>query len=237
MNRQSRINTHYFFAILVILLSLFLSTAFAKEIKIAIVDTGLNKSLVNVKTCGEVDLTDTGMKDAVGHGTVIIDLIEQSLKDVPHCYFLVKWTNGYNGLKINVVKALEIVATSGANYVNLSLSGNAAFVEEREMLKLLLKLGMTIAVSAGNDSQDLSERCNIFPACYRFINNYYVVANVDDEGKLAESSNHSGPVNSEGKGEKKCVGKLCRTGTSMATGEFLGRLIRDQYQETVRRTK
>lgn len=231
MNRQSRINTHYFFAVLIILLSMFLSTAFANEIKIAIVDTGLDKNLVNVKTCGEVDLTDTGMKDTVGHGTVIIDLIEKSLKDIPHCYFLVKWTNGFNGWKLNVVKALEIVAESRASYVNLSLSGNDAIVEEREALKTLLKLGMTIAVSAGNDSQDLSERCNIFPACYRFINNYYVVASVDDNGKLLESSNHSGPVNSEGKGHNKCIGKLCRTGTSMATGEFLGRLIRRENEQ------
>lgn len=151
---------------------LWLSTAIASPVKIAVIDTGFNLSQVpTAKLCPGSEIAnvsgDGTLEDVNGHGTMVLELIESKV-NVDHCYILVKWYNkarsGKDGMA-DMLKALLLVKEQRPDVLNLSLGGYHKAVEEEKIIKDLLDSGTIVVAAAGNDNVDLDKDCSFYPAC------------------------------------------------------------------------
>lgn len=197
--------------------------------KIAVIDTGAYPE-TNPAFCrsGHKDFSGTGIEDHYGHGMMVAASIARSIDPAKVCLLAIKWID-WNREDLTekqklarIVSSIEYAIASGAKFINMSLSGQSPNPAERIAISLALRAGIVIAVAAGNDNRDLSQSCDIYPACYGFKNkNFRVVANYDGFIK-ARNSNYGGPVNeleNGGSGD-----------TSRATAIFLGKYVRGVYE-------
>jgi len=199
--------------------------------KIAVIDTGISSGYSDSGyLCkeGHKDFSDTGIEDRHGHGTMIFGAIAKRIDPSTNCIVIIKWIDwGHESPSVpemmsRIAQSVEFAAQIHVDYINMSLAGPGASALEEQALSIALNAGIFIAVAAGNDNIDLSKKCTIYPACYRFKSkNFRVVANYDGFMKWP-SSNYGGPVNELENGG---------TGdTSLATAIFLGKHIRGSYE-------
>lgn len=196
------------------------------RIKIAVIDTGIKYSSdITPYLCNEEhkDFTSTSIIDNNGHGTAVSKLIIRNLDPSKHCLLILKWINTTSkASNHNIELALFYSYLLGVQYINMSLSGEDSYSDmEYKVIGLLLKSGTKIVVAAGNNNKDLSKNCNIFPACYNYNKNFYVVANYNKEDKIGKS-NYNGPVNSKQYGKY-----LDHLGTSYSTAIQTGLLVKE----------
>lgn len=205
--------------------------AFAEKPKrkvICVIDTGIRASpeLEN-KLCGPVaDMTGRGIEDKDGHGTNVASIIARQIDGSRFCIVPVKWYHNM-ATQVPIYLAINKAVRMGANYINISAGGDNPIDKERNALKRALDKGIVITVAAGNDNQDLNEKCSYFPSCYsefRSYNNWHVVANFRD-GSYQDGSNYNGPVNSLANGHKVSAGGSMMSGTSQASAQYMGQLV------------
>jgi hypothetical protein len=206
-----------------------INTAYSIEMreKIAIIDTGINVA-PNEKQyiCedGLHDMTGTGITDRHGHGNNIAHIIMANMKPT-QCLIIIKYVDSQDkGLMGKaLLKALEIRPI----FLNLSVSGTDYDSTEHAVLSELVD-STKIVVAAGNDSMNLnSESCNIFPACYDFKKNFYVVGSKNAiTGNPSAFSNYGIQVKHYENGEYVYAGGKTLSGSSQAAAIFTGKLIR-----------
>jgi hypothetical protein len=196
-----------------------------------VIDTGVDYNFIpKSKVCGYYDLTGEGKIDPTKHGTLVSGLILTEAGNSPICLVEVKWYSEKNTKerrKDNVIAALKIVLRQHVKYLNISQEGYFYSDEEHSLLQQILNQGVVVSVSAGNYSDDESIQCDTFPACYELKGKFFVVGALSEVGLRWKLSNYGGPITSWAPGEKQCYKRICQSGTSFSSPNFLGRYIRE----------
>ena len=88
---------------------LFTIVAFAnqkKQLKVAVIDTGLNfqDDRFNRHLCrsGHKDFTDSGLNDTNGHGSTVVSLIEKYARNANYCFLIYKFYLNSNSGSVNL---------------------------------------------------------------------------------------------------------------------------------------
>lgn len=162
---------------------------------IALIDTGINPSrALKPYLCrdGHKDFTNTGLRDAEGHGTEMAQIIAEKINPKKSCIVNVKWVNDRKSKNRDDVPAIRYARhIHNVKLVNLSLSGTYYDEKEYNAIQTLLVRNISVIVAAGNDGVDLSVGCIAFPACYGFSLNphrFFVVST------LHVYTNKNGPI-------------------------------------------
>jgi hypothetical protein len=202
------------------LFSLIFSLYAQDVIKVAVVDTGLEKNH-NIPLCN----TQTNINDANGHGTNISNAINSQIENKKgYCQVIYKVMSGEN-IQINAYMAslYAISKRKDINVVNLSIAGVGNMKQETTLIKNMVNSGKIVVVAAGNGGKNLTESCNVYPACISEPN-LVVVGNKDHTGDIKAGSNHGGPVDIYVEGNYCHKGK-CLFGTSQAAAIVTGKII------------
>lgn len=194
-----------------------------RQIKVAIVDTGLDLSdkrfARHLCKAGGSDLTGEGINDTIGHGTHVAGIVVLNTKNPNYCLMIYKyWSESASG---NVsmrrsVNAFKLAIKQGADIINYSSNGEAYDKEEYEVIKNNPKVKFIVA--AGNDHLDLDSEVS-YPASY-WLDNEVVVGALGTNGKIYPSSNYGNQVvYEEGESIMSYIpnGMGTMSGTSMAT--------------------
>ena len=149
--------------------ALFERIADASEVrtKIAVLDTGVNvTNQLKPYLCEgkHYDLTGTGLKDRIGHGTNIVNIIARYLDPKRECIMMIKWydpkfeTNDAANIKHLSEAAVAAIHIVHASFINISAGGSAPVSAERKALEAALERGTVIAVAAGNSAAAVAAR-------------------------------------------------------------------------------
>ena len=233
-------------------ISLLASISYAKPIVVAVIDTGIDSSLMqNRSLCekGHKDFTKTGLNDTNGHGTHISGIIDQysknyffNYKENPnnidnikanYCQIIIKYYDANSKVSADsaLVEAFKWAIKQKVDIINISGGGYGASDEERKVILQALSLKIKIVAAAGNDSKDI-DTYPFFPAMYD--KRIYVVGNLVStfDKTIASTSNYGKSVNTWEVGTRvfsrmlnKKFGYL--TGTSQATAVKTGKIIRE----------
>lgn len=232
-----------------------LSAPVRHQLRVAVIDTGLDLSSPHAPLCPGLskDFTGTGLIDVYGHGTHVSDTIDQYVvgqtltrdktyhSDRVHfvkgysnnyCQIIIKFwdQNATEELNIQrVVLAFRYAATVKADYINISAGGPEAHNEERRAVLNALADNITIVAAAGNEGSFLTHQSvSYYPAMYD--SRIVVVGSLDLDGNRSITSNWGPYVLNWEIG----VAVLARsigfkptymTGTSQATAIHTGKLI------------
>lgn len=148
-----------------------------KLIKVAVIDTGIDPSMVGVMCPkGHKDFTHTSLIDTHGHGTHISGLIDQYAKNyifsenpaddttrekllqikINYCQVILKFfTEKNSGMKNleNTIAAFKEAVKQKVDVINYSGGGTAYFPEEYKAVKNALDNGIIVVAAAGNDGK------------------------------------------------------------------------------------
>ncbi len=244
----------YYYIMLIVGLFL-LAEATDARIRIAVVDTGIRKTeKIKPYLCkDEMDLTGYGIYDDNGHGHNVAHIIASYIDKKKYCLYIIKWYHNQqaeilaqSGNRIKhftdiAIKVTEAIRQSKAKYVNMSLNGGFSYWKEKLEIHRLLDDGVTFAVAAGNEEQDLSKNCNAFPACYGYKHEHFYVVGGTIKGVIDKTLNYNGPVDVYEESYRVYGGGRVHSGTSQATAIFMGKLIQRQIKRppvtTYRRIK
>lgn len=226
---------------LIALIAAFPLTAIAKQcsrpqIKIAIIDTGLNLNDVRFegKLCkrGHKNFVpDETLDDIEGHGTFVAGLITQYAKRANYCLLIYKFHKESSPGPVNLdreLSALKEAVDNKADIINFSAGGSN--FNESEALMIKYHPEITFVVAAGNEHHDMDIPGNEYYPASLFYPNMEVVGSVDKNGNRSAFSNYSKRIEDKEVGENVTsylpnneVGTM--SGTSMATAIFSGKLI------------
>lgn len=198
--------------------------------RVVIIDTGIKSvaAFNDAEYCkdGHADFTGRGFKDVLGHGSNINAIIASELSS-KRCITIIKATHNSHSYPsiMDMASMYKHILALRPAWLNYSASGEWKWSGEELFLQQLATLGTTMTIAAGNNGLNLSEQCNIYPACYKVAANFYVVANGSAQ-KLHPASNYGGPVNARQYGVKVDAGGWVMTGTSQAAALHLIHLMR-----------
>lgn len=204
-----------------------------KQIRIAIIDTGIDLSTMENKPIicenGLLDFTGIGIHDSNGHGSNITDIIIGNLSNVDYCVYILKYHvsgNPYSSLK-NLFKIYHWLLDNANNIDIVNFSGGGVGEDLREHLlvnKIIKKGQMLWIVAAGNEHMNLDKKCDYYPACIK--NDKIIVIGNKCDNELHYSSNYGNRVNHYLCGVHVVGGGRVMTGTSQSTALFTNRLIK-----------
>lgn len=179
-----------------------------KEIKIAVIDTGLDysipafkdkiyvpASLKKTSLAYGVDVTkmDNEPNDTHGHGTHVAGIILSlfpSAKIFPIKYYDAKASSVKNA--DNFTKAIEIAVYSGVDIINISGGGPEFLQKEKRILEIAKQKNILIVSAAGNEQYEINPKypeTQYYPASYGLDNNIVVMALEPDGRNKMEKSN------------------------------------------------
>ena len=220
---------------------LFLSTGFARtaedpRIKIAIVDTGTDQTdYIKPFLCkgGHISLVDDNAlvdTNESKHGTNIAWLVTQGLDSRKYCVIMIKFWDPKkedNTNLANVIFGIKYATQMKAKYLNLSLFGTLPSATEERALRQALDAGVKVAVSAGNDGNNLDIECKSYPPCYHLDSTkFHVVGYNQVDGTRAKLSNYGSVVQFYEIGINQGVPP--NSGSSQATAIHLNKWIKQE---------
>lgn len=191
-----------------------------KQIKVVIIDSGINKKFKDkLKLCkeGSGDTTGTGIEDTNGHGTNIAGLIIKDLENVNYCVIIIKYYSNKNNLR-NFKRALLLASEQNPDIINISSNGDVSDEMEKAMIKTILDSGTIINVASGNEGSNLEKKCNAYPACYD--------ERINVIGNTARNSNYGPQVDKIIDGNWKTGFGITLSGTSQSTAIFTNKQIK-----------
>lgn len=196
--REQNMSTFVRILVIFSLLFFFYQVANAKPIRVAVIDTGLNQSLlkhpIRLCTTGHKDFTSDNnpFLDENGHGTNISGVINAYAKRVDYCQVILKYYSyGTDSHLTTTIKAFQYAIKLKVDIINYSSSGNAPDDAEKFFIKLALNKGIKVVTAVGNDYNPI-EIYPTYPACYdkRII----AVAALNKKGDRYIASNFSDTV-------------------------------------------
>lgn len=202
-----------------------ITNLFAQE-KVYIIDTGKDSSSIFCKESYNPGNYST-VEDRSFHGVPVSKL---AVKDTDYCVVMLKWCDkachGETTQEENAyLSTLKILILLNAKYINISMSGSQYSSKEKYLLEELLNKGAIITVSSGNKGRDLSNNCNVYPACYFDHPNYKVVGSLDKNNKIAPYSNYGKIVKYWENGDYED-----KYGTSFAAPRILNKIIKGEIK-------
>lgn len=230
-----------------VMLSLIASSALAKEhsklLKVAVIDTGLDKSAItHLCSSGHKSFASRDpLKDNHGHGTHVGGLIEQAAHGSKYCMISLQFfdpTSPDTNTRASLVSAIDSAIKLKVDYINISAGGVLPDKQEKKLITKALNRHIKVVVAAGNESSNLDKKCSFFPACYD--NRLVVVGNMTAKGTKFFDSNYGSVVNRWEMGTDvysklpghNLLGKM--TGTSQATAIATGKLLKQQFKNTAK---
>lgn len=225
---------------LLILAILLISVNSYAKLVVAVIDTGLDRSVVDLSQkpsddwysngiCkyGHKDFTTTGLHDRHGHGTNVSGLIHKYAKGNNYCQVIIKFydpTARNNSNLLNMISAIKHAVKLEVDIINISAGGEEASEEEKEAIKEALEKGIKIIAAAGNGGYSLDTK-GYYPATYdeRIIT---VSSKANNNTRLPTSNYSENFVDYEEYGHEQ-VGEYGKpmTGTSQATAITTGKEI------------
>lgn len=191
--------------------------SFASTVRIAVVDTGYNKTPENFYLCaeGHADFTNAGMRDRLKHGTNILSLIARHLPSKGACIIMIKVFDSTTvGHMKSYLKGLEYAAKLNTEIVNISISGRNENKTEKLLIQRMLNQGQKLVIAAGNSGLNFDkDGCIIYPACYdkRII--------IAGDYKRYNKGSH---IDAYAPGYRQVGGGLIKSGTSMSAAHVSG---------------
>jgi subtilisin family serine protease len=148
-----------------VLITIVLSIANAGDIKVLMIDTGVDTTHVLLK--GKVSQINSVQDD---HGTAVAGLIlygglSNRGKPLGSVCPKVKLTS-CNFQAQGLLHCLR--QAPSYDYVNMSLSGRYYILEEKKLMKSAIKRGTTFVVAAGNNSIRNISKDKVYPASYMY---------------------------------------------------------------------
>jgi subtilisin family serine protease len=221
--------------ILLILPTILNAAPLCPQIRVGLVDTGLNLNDPRLKP----HLCPTGHKNFVehetlndvnGHGTFVAGLIEQNAGKANYCLLIYKYYQADVPGIVNQkheLEAFKAAVDNGSTIVNFS-AGGPNFTED-EYVFIKNHPEVIFVVAAGNEHSNLDIPGNEFYPASLFLDNEKVVESIDKKGKLSTFSNYSTKANKElGESLHSYLphGRYVNSsGTSFATAIFTGKLV------------
>lgn len=171
-----------------------------KEIKIAIIDTGVNISIPDLRNriyypdkdgfgYDFVKNTNKPLDDSSGHGSNVAGLIlsiNPNAKIIPIKYYDEKASDEQNAE--NFEKSIKKAIDLNVDIINISGGGQDSSRSELSAIKKAQDKGIIIVSAAGNDGLLLNSKNHYYPASYG-LDNIITVMNNDDFGFKNDSSN------------------------------------------------
>jgi cell wall-associated protease len=174
------------------------NVAHAKQIKVAVIDTGINNAMLKTpaRLCPEGHDDFTADKDPFldnnGHGTHISGIIQAGAKKINYCQIILKFysknSNEPENHLYNTIKAFRKAIKLKVDVINYSSAGSDLSKNEVRVVKKALDAGIKVVVSAGNDGKPL-ELYPTYPGCSD--SRIFVVAAKKRNGKRDLASNYS----------------------------------------------
>lgn len=197
----------------------------APLIKVAVIDTGVGNNPQNLCPKGHKDFTNTSLTSENSHGPNISGLINDQVKSNKYCQVILKfWDNGseVSGTHASI-EALKEAISQRVDFINYSAGGKGFNSTEYALIEQALDMGITVVAAAGNEGQNLDDKCDFYPACYdkRIV----VVGNLNEDGTKNPTSNYGYRVTNFIVGTNRCANSICLSGTSQATAIMTGHLI------------
>lgn len=211
------------------LLLLLSCNALAADLKVVVLDTGLNltdpRFAPYLCKDGHKDFTGEGIEDYNGHGTHVVGNIIQNAGSVGYCLIILKYY-GLNPNYNNYNEAFAEIVKISPKFVNYSGGGTEPNPMEKMIIEALNEI--IFVVAAGNENQDISIN-KYYPASYGF-SNIVVVGGLDNNGYKSTTSNYGSLVKAWEIGDNvlsTCLNGNCKkSGTSMSTATHCGKLIK-----------
>lgn len=157
------------------------------EIRVVLVDTGVDKKKIPVCKTDNKTFHGDDIDDTHGHGTMMAKIIMEQAGDAKLCFVVVK------GWNTSFFKAVDYASTiPNIDIVNMSISGfkmeDNLQLMEKNAIELLLTRKIPVVVAAGNEGIDFDKKgCLIFPACH---NEKLIVATTinpqTDKGRIVD---------------------------------------------------
>lgn len=213
---------------IIALFLLFSPITYAKLIKVAVLDSGINWNNNNISLCeyGHKDFTGMGLEDNMFHGQNISHLIDREAKYANYCQIIIKVFDSQTPDKTGdkIVRALKHTKTLNIDLLNVSFSGIGQLIPEKVIILDMLMSNVFIFAAAGNDKMDFTKKCNSYPACYD--SRIFVVGNIQENGIKHPTSNYGPQVDFYEIGVNQKAGGVTLTGSSQSTAIATGKFIK-----------
>ncbi|MFF5208840.1 S8 family serine peptidase [Streptosporangium sp. NPDC000396] len=167
-------------------------------VTVAVVDTGLDTSHPQLTRGVAEDVTNTGARDCLGHGTQVAGLIAAARKKgspfagvAPEARLIsVKYTDEERGqvglMALAIVKAVQL----GADVINVSTQASDN-TDLRNAVAYALAKNVVVVAAAGNVNKEDGSPVPAYPASYPGV---ISVGSSGPNGRRADSSNPVTPV-------------------------------------------
>lgn len=232
---------------LLAILSLILSSAYAEPMRVAVIDTGLDLTDLRFSDVlcpsGHKDFTGTGLNDNHGHGTHVTGLIAKNAESLGYCLVVLKFFDPKMSPKDGSYPLLQALryAAYDLRVKIVNLSGGDQGFSESEYLTILEAPKTTFIVAAGNDNRDVAQD-RYSPAMYH-LPNMVVVGSLKTDRTKAPTSNFGPLVDAWEVGEAVSstlpgglrLGEM--SGTSQATAVHTGKVIKALMKKTCQGSK
>ncbi|MFG1703410.1 type VII secretion-associated serine protease mycosin [Nonomuraea sp. M3C6] len=142
-------------------------------VTVAVIDSGVDETHPQLRLAGKADLSGTGYRDCVGHGTAVAGIIAGQPRDGVPFYGVapgvrllsIKESNDTRGEVSVLAKAIQTAADEGADVINVSIQ---AFDQPDLKAAVNYALGrdVVIVAAAGNQEKDDGTSTPWYPAAY-----------------------------------------------------------------------
>ncbi|MBB5138178.1 type VII secretion-associated serine protease mycosin [Thermocatellispora tengchongensis] len=168
-----------------------------KGVKVAVIDSGVDTAHPQLAGVEARDLTGTGARDCVGHGTAVAGIIGAArLAGIPFAgvapeaeIVSIKQTGGETGDVAVLARAIVEATRLGADVINVSVSATDQ-KDLRAAVTYALAQDVVIVAAAGNTKRD-GVTAPAYPAAYPGV---LAVGSAGRDGRRADSSNAATPV-------------------------------------------
>ncbi len=167
-------------------------------VTVAVVDSGVDTTHPQLRRTRSIDLTATGARDCLGHGTAVAGIIAAAeMKGVPFTgvapqarLISIKQTSDGTGdvgrLALAIVRAVEL----GADVINVSVEARD-HADLRDAVTYALAMDAVVVAAAGNVQKEDGTPGPAYPAAYEGV---LSVGAAGPDGARADSSNAVTPV-------------------------------------------
>lgn len=216
-----------------ILAALMFGRAEAKQVRIAVIDSGLSVGQEAMACPNQIrDFTGYGVADVMGHGSNINAIIYDNTKKKDRCLIIIKYYHDKTVLPavsvVNSNKAWRYAIDQHPDIINYSSYGNVENVVEKAQVLEALRKGITVVVPSGNDHKDLDYSCGVYPSCYGAglkHPNLFVVGRSDIISTFEHGYGFGSIVTDYKNGCPGLFGGFTRCGTSQATALKTAELV------------